>query len=171
MSKIAMCLLSFFTSMAFAQAQVNFGRKINPATDQSGTPSIGIQYGAQATKMVVINVAIQGRDLVGSSAQSIAPAQWAILDKTIGAQLSKWTDLKASAALIDPNSTQAFSVAVGSLPEIQSVIGSLKDSVIAIAVKDGSAQPTPSVYIDLGELCLNAPGKFLNMDTFSQGCN
>jgi hypothetical protein len=153
-------------SMAFASIG---GQSISPSKDATGSLQFGIQF-APSSNMVAITFSVKGSDLVGSSASSIAPAQWAIFDKTNGTTMTSWGTLTNMTGLVDPTSVQAFTLAVRA-SEAAEVSKSLKNAVLAIAINDGSQSPAPTQLIDLGDLCAKAPEKFLNLDTFNQGCN
>ncbi|RYZ77551.1 MAG: hypothetical protein EOP05_01435 [Proteobacteria bacterium] len=151
-----------------AVAEMSVGQKISPARKTDGQLQLGIQY-APSSKMVAVTFSVNGSDLVGAKAASILPAHWAFFDKATSVQLSAWANLTDSVAVVEPSSTQSFTLAVPSA-DSSLVARSLSRSVIALSIQEQSETPSVTQFIDIEELCASSPASFINLDTMESGC-
>ncbi len=164
--------LSFLSALVFfsAQAQVDLGKKIDLLKGQNGKPSFGLQYSIEEDAFFSTSFSVLGNQLIGTKPDSINPIFWAVINITTGEFLVPWTqDTRfPSSATILPGSTQAFGYSIRDVPTALKALRSLKSSAFVFSLKNQS--PKASVYIDLRELCQKFPEKFMNLDSYENGC-
>ena len=146
----------------------DLGQKAEVLRSSDGNLQIGIQYATKKDAVVSVSFTIRGSSLVGNKIDMIAPSYIGIMDKESRAMLATWHATGLGNSYMTSDSTQGFNISETGAFSTRDLLKYLHRSAIVISTK--KTEPSPSVYIDLEEICQKYPEKVVNLDTGKTGC-